>query len=389
MSFNLPTELWISIFEEATQVPGELNANALSLLDRPSHVECWRDRQALLPTRRALIRVSRTFRAIGMPFLYQSIFIHKGITIERLGKTLKKTPKYGEWIKRIDIDLVRGNSSVFTDEALSDLFLNLPNLEFLTTFGPWTVPQASLLIKNLQYCQNLRILYLQEDGFASYDADYSNTFSSLKNLRAFCSAYWRNTKHSYMSTPNKGASLRYIMALPDWDDPETFQDPAYFPNLEVLELTTSTVISHFSRVHGHKIITIDYNLASFRVLEGLGDYFPNLRNVIIDIESLDIERQPMEIQVIPLPQVTRVGFTIDRSFAIAWKINVAFKMLTMIFPGVKRIQILEMVLIKTLLRHKFGRLLRWNNELKEKGIRLERENGELLLWRQQARFTSS
>lgn len=381
MAALLPTELWISIIKEVTHITAELNGNAVSLFDRPPYVETWKARLTILPTRRSLVRVSRFFYLIARPFLYQSILIRKGHTVELLARTLRETPYYGQWIRRFDVDLVRRKQKSFSEEALSDIMACLCNVDYLSACGEWPADLARTFIKSLRMCQNVRILCLQEHIFSESQLDYSPIFSLLGNLQVLYGSDWINTTSTYMSTPQKGRSIRHITPLSDWINPDIFSDPTYFPNVNTLTLRDDITISHFVRVHGYKITTVDFDLTYFQDLEGIGHYLPNLRNVIIDIESLEIEKDRTEKKFIAIPQVTRVGFTSYRTFSASWRIESALRLLVKLFPGIKHIQLLEAVFIRNLLRHKYGRILRWHKELKGKGIRLEREDRELLLWR--------
>lgn len=57
----------------------------------------------------------------------------------------------------------------------------------------------------------------------------------------------------------------------------------------------------------------------------------------------------------------------------------AFGYLGELFPQANCIRILEKRTVDGFLRHSPGRILRWHLELKERGIRLEREDGLLLV----------
>lgn len=187
MAPELPTELWIIILRLATEVIAELNTNAVSFFEIPSPREVREDHDDVLPTRRALVHVSRAFNTIAIPFLYQSVNLTKGHAIELLVRTVDSSSNLGNLVRRMDLNISGGQWGDLQPADLSYLMNQLPNLQILVAVGSWRDDYIDVFLQSLPYFKNLRILGPLSGEIYPRSWDHVETASSLPQLRALCS----------------------------------------------------------------------------------------------------------------------------------------------------------------------------------------------------------
>lgn len=378
----------------ATCVPSELNSNAVSIFERCTHIESHRAREAILPTRRALPLVSKGFYNLANRHLYKSILIMRGKTLQRLIPTLKgdyakegdttyQGP--GRWVRRLDVCCDRPRRWGKAEPTiLSEALPHMPHLEIFVGSGNHRV--AEYFFKSvIPACTNLKIFFLP--GSLARQAKLEpDKLPVLTTLRGFyprhLAAYLFRDKDGKVVTPDEVREIRAI-AVPNWTDTGADFGPDYFPKLCTLHMYGMDVISlEFLRSHGHKITTLDIELSGWQTVTKHLDYLPNVRSVIIDLQSLYISPY-FGASTIPnmanhkMGKVIRVGFTVNATQAPHRCFTAAFDVLAEIFPDLKRISILERAVVERLTRQR-SRVALWHAKLISKGIRLEREDGELL-----------
>jgi hypothetical protein len=402
----LPPEIWLQILDIATVVPSELNANAASIFERSTHLEAQQARQRSLPTRRALPLVCRTFYALATQFLYKSILIRKGKNARRLLDTfgvgrgvttnqpdgVNRSTCHGRWTKRLDIDIKRSH---YWDKTAHGELLHLlplmPNLAILVCLGSWDLPDDRILIKGLQSCQNLKMVYLPPDMLPKYEkaifhiATTPPLTSSLRifypNHPGFPAGSGRKAE-SYFDS-KQCCNLRALTSSDAWIQAHAAQDPSYFPHLCTLHVF-GEIYEPFLAVHGYKVTTLDLEVSRWDYAISTIKYFPNLRNIILDIVSVIDLARIFEYANAPISSglktdlVKLVGMTINSTQARHAHYSWVFKFLPVIFPKMEQLRILERYIVNSLCKQP-GRVRRWHAELAEKRIRLEREDGELLI----------
>lgn len=412
---SLPPELWIEIIKLATSVPSELNTNAASLFERCTHSEAHRMRSKILPTRRALSRVSRSFHAMANPFLYQSILIQRGGCLRRLAHTLRVTADadkeagtahdhggrgHGRWVKRFDVDFKKVRHwRKIPHEEIFWILSNMPNLEAFVAFGRWELSNERLFVTGLKM-RNLKMLYLPLETLPRFEGAMFELISTQplsdtlityfpNPLASEHSSYEEDTEStkSYgFKDPTQARHLRAITASDSWLRPRMASDPAYFPKLTTMHVYSS-INPELVKTHGYKITTLDLEGCPWRMIAQYIHHMPNLASILIDL----IHAQPVTTTVaFALPNgfvlgsefqirtVRRVGLLVNAGQAPISTYNSAFEFLPKLFPNVKIIRLLERDIIDQLVRLP-QRVKRWHSTLGERNIRLEREDGELLI----------
>jgi hypothetical protein len=410
MAIALPAELWIQILDLATTVPSELNSDAVSIFERCTHIEAQRARQAILPTRRALPLVSKTFYNLANKFLYQSILIRRGETIMKLIRTFEEASARaedgeagsthpGRWTRRLDIDVPRLRSwSKVPCEEIFHLLTYTPNVEFFVGFGPWNLSDDRLLITGLQTCRNLKLLFLPAEILPKYESamfELVTTKPLSSSLHIFypnfiiTSSLSRDDQCNTFFTPDQGAQMVAITASDAWLQGHAAADPNYFPHLRTMHIF-GVFQENFLRTHGHKITTLDLEVSPWELVLPYQHYFPNLRDIIIDLETVVFAQksnwsvvdhtQKREIKKggPTMPRVRRVGLTVNTMQARHSWFTAAFTNIPHLFPEVRHLRILERGVVDLLGRQQ-GRVQRWHQALIAKNVRLEREDGELLI----------
>lgn len=347
-----------------------------------------------MPTRHSLPLVSKAFYHLANRLLYRSILISRGPTLRKLIPTLQgafanpEDATYqnpGKWVKRLDVcrDRPRFWTNVDATE-LSQILPHMPNLEIFVGSGGVNVAE-NYLTTVIPTCTKLKILFLPGSlsRQAKLELGHSPVLSSLRGYypRHLATYLFRDTNGVPVS-PDKVRELRAI-AVPNSLDTGADFGPEYFPNLCTLHMYGFDSISiEFLKSHGHKITTLDIELSSWQTITQYLHFLPNVRSVIIDLQSLYISPHFRASQIPnmvdhKIPLVNLLGFTVNATQAPHRCFSAAFDVIPQIFPDLKRLCILEKCVVERLSKQT-RRVALWHSRLIAKGIRLEREDGELL-----------
>ena len=143
---SLPYELLRGIFHQATFIPHEWDVNYTSIIPGlfcmwdELQVDAWRE---VLPLRRAIAQVSRTWRAVSVEFLYGTF--HDGAKIgimESFASILSDCPYYGTLVKRLTIRLTGEPEH---DAQVARILLHCPNLLIIDAHDTSSVGGSSLV----------------------------------------------------------------------------------------------------------------------------------------------------------------------------------------------------------------------------------------------------
>lgn len=156
---HIPPETWQHILQWAILVPGSLDPNAEDPFDcsEPRH---WRNRltshgiceeqdriRRSLVTKRYIIRVCKQWYALGIPLLYESIFVGRQRYLELLLDTLRRSPGHaspdsgslqlGWWTRRLDFRMrdipPEGSLGKASEDTIVEIFALLPRLSIFVS----------------------------------------------------------------------------------------------------------------------------------------------------------------------------------------------------------------------------------------------------------------
>lgn len=242
-TMSLPYELLRDIFRQATFIPHEWDVNYTSIVPGlfcmwdQFQVPAWKE---VLPLRRAIAHVSRTWRALSLEFLYGTFHDDdKGRSIESFASILLDCPYYGTLVKRLTI---RVTGEPEHDARVAGIMLKCSNLLIIDIHdtpinggsGLFTVADLTLFSTTIRqlgvanvpmstvfaiiiYLQNLEILSIK----LMLDSDWTPTpLIVLPNLRIlqFISPYSAPVD-MYMRSlkvPRLSALSINICAIPQW-----------------------------------------------------------------------------------------------------------------------------------------------------------------------------
>ncbi|KAG8796096.1 hypothetical protein FRC17_008032, partial [Serendipita sp. 399] len=210
---RLPPELWFQILELVCRIPGELNAEAASLFERPSHQDVFHSRLELLPIRRQL----------PLAILDR--------LIDALDSAASRDPEgmappAGKWIRRLDIDFRRQRHwHGFYFEKLSRLLCHTPKLEIFVVFGEFDRirPSSDAWAFISRSCaKNLKVIslpHIYRDAPRDDSSPLVKRDQVTKVLRDYTASNW----------------WKWNLATQDW--PYSFDDPSNLQNIRVIQLT--------------------------------------------------------------------------------------------------------------------------------------------------------
>ncbi|PVF95311.1 hypothetical protein CPB86DRAFT_681019, partial [Serendipita vermifera] len=246
--------------------------------------------------------------------------------------------------------------------------------------------------------RNLKLLFLPAEILPKYESAMFQLVTT-KPLSSSLHIFYpnhimnptlsRDEQTNGFFTPDQGAQMVAITASDAWLQDHAATDPNYFPHLRTLHIF-GTFDTHFLRTHGHKITTLDLEVSPWELVLPYQHYFPNLRDIIIDLETV-VFAQKSNWSVVDhskkreikkdgptMPKVRRVGLTVNTMQARHSWFTTAFTNIPHLFPAARHLRILEKGVVDLLARQR-GRVQRWHEELIAKNVRLEREDGELLI----------
>ncbi|KAG8770123.1 hypothetical protein FRC16_006445 [Serendipita sp. 398] len=390
---RLPPEIWLRVFELVTTIPGELNGNACTIFDRPGNPEVAIARAGLVPTNLALTRICRAFYPLAIEFLYRAILLRGQQAIERLLDTLRishaaeatkgYTPQLGLRTKRLDIRIKAGSQWKSKGETIVKLLPFFPNLTYLLGCGNWGQISPDVLLSPLSSLKNLQLLFVPIfEPEKSYLELSRMIVSALPNLGAIVFSLNRRSKLEPM-LPNAFNKLRMMGTADSGLYHDALSPPKELPSLRSLHICSPSKINldgTFLIAHGAKITTIDMEWCPLDQLVEMAHFFPNLRQVIVDLSySTFPALQELGTDIKGVRSVREVGLTIiSRQLPIAMY-NTAFPILQRVFPEMVSLRFLEKRVVDLLLMQSLPKVTRWHEKLGEQKLHVEREDGECIL----------
>ncbi|KAG8805628.1 hypothetical protein FRC17_005411 [Serendipita sp. 399] len=390
---KVPPEIWLRVFELTMTVPGELNRNACTIFERPGNPEVAIARADLVPTNLALLRTCRTFYSLAIEFLYRAILLRRQNAIERLLDTLQKshakvpvpgyTPKLGFRTRRLDVRIKAASQWKRKGETVVKLLPFFPNLVYLLGCGNWGQITSNLLIQPLSTLKHLQLLFVPIfEPETSYLELSRLIVSTLPNLGAIVFSLNRRSKLEPM-LPNSFDNLRMMGTADSGLYHDSCQQPKALPSLRALHICSQEKINldeTFLLAHGAKITTIDMEWCPLDQLVLTAPWFPNLRQIIIDLSYSTFPKlKGLSGDIRGIESVKEVGLTIiSRQLPISMY-NTAFPILRKVFPQMVSLRFLEKRVVDLLMKQSLHKVKRWHEVMGEHKIHVEREDGECIL----------
>jgi len=192
---TLPDELLLEVIHCATDVASELDSNLDDRFNVPSPTDMEEMLKAIMPTRRALVQVSRHLWSLATPALYRSVIITHPHTLNLLFRSIKTSGErsllFRHGVRRFHLSIrneYRWN--IFPDTE--ELMKYLPNLKITCARGclPTTKP---LLFSALEPATSFHHLEAIEYSFGAHFLIIMeptiNLLRSSPNLRVFLVPY--------------------------------------------------------------------------------------------------------------------------------------------------------------------------------------------------------
>ena len=359
---SLPSELWLIILREVVHVPFLFDAG----WQCPPQIALWRGWKPLYTLeigtthkRQVIVQVSRQWRSLGMPLLYEYIAIYQDEYQEAVSR-LCSTPEdsalagtsstgYGQWTKRLHLPM-----KAITPKLISTLIRILsacPNLRILAIGGvhgqrrrvEFEVEPFNQLITFLNDSQ-LPLLRLDIDF---EDNGFPHGFVSHRNVPS--------------SLPLASLDLPIIISQPHWLPTDAFESittlsfdllstidiiPSawYFPALKHLSLHGISAIDipaliPFMSKHGEKL----ESLATDHVLgcASLFELTPPLPSLTLRINSRFLR---LSLAYIPrwLSSLTHVGIEIAPENGLP-DVCIALAQFIKALPSSSRLQVIRFI----------------------------------------------
>ena len=390
---TLPDELLLEIIDCATDVAGELDSNLDDRFRVPSLVDMEEMLKATMPTRRALVQVSRRLWNLATPVLYRSIIITHPHKINLLFKSIME---YGERsllfqrvVRRFHLSIcgVRRHHWRKAAAGTEELMKHLPNLKISCARG-YRHPTNPLLFTALDPATSFphleAIQHLSSTSVLTTIESISHLMRSSPNLRVFLVPCKDDSEPKPNLYTFKYLKACYADALidfrPNLEDtnkqPLSSQTP--FPPLRSLYFWRKILqnINHNITRHITLLDITNYQRMEQRKVLDLSE-FPQLRSLVISPEEdewyfkvSDKNDKLREVGV--RSELLLHKWTLVRNFRALVRLVLGFPI------GIQRMRVLGIGMCRQIVSlglRQSTDLLTWRKELEERGISLEGPDG--------------
>ncbi|KAF8900700.1 hypothetical protein CPB84DRAFT_1018931 [Gymnopilus junonius] len=231
----IPPEIWSTIFRHATRPDfseyrfvGPKSLDFISGIDRDQLKEF----RASLVTKRYLVRVSKAWYSIAMPFLYEHVILGTGRSIIPLCQVMKRSQEQvdsdrpgssiGWWTKRLDVsmrDKADGPNEILS--ALADIMACLRNLRVLTFSVKGQgydirKPLPSSVLRSLSCHDTLKVVHWYNDYLQPTTGDWTSfleVHSQLESIRG-----------RFLLAPNNHVKLEALKTIYQCSHPKAPQN---------------------------------------------------------------------------------------------------------------------------------------------------------------------
>ena len=393
---TLPDELLLGIIGCATDVAGELDSNLDDRVRGPSPSDMEEMLQATMPTRRALVQVSRRLWNLATPVLYRSIIITHPHTINLLFKPIMESGErsllFQHAVRRFHLSILNKYQWDVAPGA-EELMKYLPNIKISCSRG-WRHPKPFLFtaldpatsfphLEAIEHASRTRVFIPIES--------ITNLLHSSPNLRVFLVPY-----HEDFEPKPKLYAFKYLRGccidamidsdpihysigtnVEDTEEQPLSQTP--FPPLRSLYFTNG-IHQNINRNLTRHITLLDLAFYGWLLKVNALDLsqFPQLRTLVIspcprqwyfNVSDKNVKLREVGVQY---PDVRPLG-----------SVNVgdcrALVELVLGFPvRIQRLRLLGFALCRAIAAlglYQSMELLTWRKELEERGISLEGPDG--------------
>ena len=289
---TLPDELLLEVIRGATDVAGELDSNLDDCFRVPSPADMEEMLKAVMPTRRALVQVSRRLWNMAIRALYRSIIITQPQTLNLFFKSIMESGErslvFRHGVRRFHLSILN-TYQWGVAPGTEELMKYLPNIKISCARG-WLHPTKPLLFTPLDPATTFPHLEAIQHSYSARVIividSISNLLHSSPNLRVFLVPYDQDSE----SKPNLYAFkyLRgcYTDAIIDPDRVHTDKQPLSsqtpFPPLRSLYFT-GDIYQNINHDLTRHVTLLDLAFYGWMQTESVLDLsqFPQLRTLVI------------------------------------------------------------------------------------------------------------
>jgi hypothetical protein len=396
ITLTLPDEPLLEVIRWATEVEGELDSNLDDRFRVPSQIDMEAMLRVTMPTRRALVQVSRRLWHWATAALYRSIIVTHPRTLNLLFTSIMQSGErcllFRHGVRRFHLSIPHEHHQCWREvgPGTEGLMEYLPNLRIFCAMG-WLHPTRPLLFTPLDPATRFPHLEAIECSkhhrIITVRASISNLLHSSPHLRVFLVTYHRD------SGPNPDMyAFKYLQgcytddALMDSGhnledtSPPALSSKMPFPRLRSLHFSRESQINIHRTIARH-ITLLDLSLFGWG-RETILDLsrFPHLRTLVIpslpDWWRFQLSDKNEGLDEIGVRSgMHPPGAMLVRDFEEVVELVVGLPVM------IQRLRVLEFGLCRAILGlgiHEVE-MLRWRRELEGRGIGLEGPNGRPLV----------
>jgi len=405
---TLPDELLLEVIRCATEVVDDLDSNLDDTFRVPSQNDMGAMLKATMPTRRALVQVSRRLWTLATPALYRSIIVSHPHTINHLFVSImgsgERSLVFRRGIRRFHLSISYKHHQCWSDVApgAEELMEYLPNIKIFCVMG-WLHPVKPLLftpldpaacfphLEAIECSKHHRIITVRES--------ISNLLHSSPNLRVFMVTYYRDSEpnpglnafkhlrgcylHSLMMNSSPGHTSILDPNLEDTSKQPLPSSQTPFPHLRSLHFSHG---SHrdINRSLARHITLLDLSFFGWKG-ENILDLsqFPKLRTLVISScpnwWRFKVSDKNDKLDGIGVRSMYRPGTVVLNDLQVL-VVNDLQKLVELVLGlpvMVQRLRLVEFGLCRAImaLETQQSTILTWKTQLEEQGVRLEGPSG--------------
>jgi len=299
---HLPTEVWLLVFQLATEVPFAFLPKTESPFDlppRPTHNEMTAELSRSLITKRYLALVCKTWNEIATPLLYSAVLLRSGRGVSAAWNTFSSSEqgngsvRLGHYVKRIDLSMRDSQThhisleQLAEKEKLAGILRWLPNLSIFTMNTRVRGGDSTCIAEALADTSAGSLQTIEWTGRHTFGhmclsgASWTKLVSSCPNLKSLDGPGCR----IFSTELHPAAQLSHLSVTND--DRGVDNVPSNPPTpLHIRYNSTNWDVTHpNTRAHCLRAISLDVRFRDQGILHGVLAQCPKLSQLILRIST--------------------------------------------------------------------------------------------------------
>ena len=352
---DLPLEVWLLIFQQATEVPFALlprTESPFNLPPRPTHKEMTAKLSRSLITKRYIVLVCKTWNEIATPLLYSAVLLRstRGVTAawNSFCDSAQNNAgvRLGQYVKRIDLSMRDSriyhlaSEQVAERQKLAEILQRLPNLSIFTVHTRLRGGDATCIAEALINTSANTLQTIEWGGGNAFShvclsrTSWTKLVSSCPNLKSLDGPACR----IFSTVLHEDARLSHLSMTHDNREVENVPPNPPTPlHIRYGTIGEWSVTHPNTRACCSQAISLDVHFRNGDALHQLLTQCPKLSQLILRIQSW------FHVPVLTLdPSITHLGLLVEQKQPeLSLLVEGLGRLIDWSIPGVKTLRLMS------------------------------------------------